>query len=157
MVQTTFVARLMWLVIPLALAMPSAALAGNVCVRTDALGGWTFVLKKASLKPGASGAASGYAIRDDGFASPISAGFVVFESTIHVGITRYGTGLNVNSGSGGTSYTSTFHQLQANLRDSSGSDWSWTREINGTITNTSGDAALVDCKTVPAIPKVFPD
>lgn len=156
MAQTTIVARLMWLVILMALAMSSGALAANVCVHSDALGGWTFVLKKASLKPGASGAASGYAIRDDGFASPISAGFVVFESTIHIGITRYGTGLNINSGSGGTTYTSTFHQLQADLGDSSGADWSWTREANGTITNTSGNAALIDCKTVPAIPKVFP-
>lgn len=140
-----------------ALGAPSTASAGGACIHTTALGGWTFVLKKASLKAGASGAVSGYAVRDDGFASPISGGYVVFPGSVHVGITRYGTGLDVDSGSGGTSYYTIFHQLSYSTASGSGSDWSWTREVNGTITNTSGDVDVVDCSEVPAIPKVWPD
>jgi hypothetical protein len=36
------------------------------------------------------------------------------------------------------------------------SDYSWTREVNGTFTNTFGETQLVDCKTVPRIPKKPP-
>jgi hypothetical protein len=155
MVPTTLTTRLIGAGIALVLAMPGAALAKTVCIHSTALGGWTFVLKGASLKPGSSGAASGYAIRDDGFANPISGGFVVFESSIHAGISSYATGLNVNNGTGGATSSTTFHQLAVSLTGGPGSDWSWTGTGSGMLTNASGNATLVDCKIVPAIPKTF--
>jgi hypothetical protein len=139
----------------LALTMPGAALAKTVCIHSTAVGGWTFVLKGASLKPGSSGAASGYAVRDDGLAAAISGGFAVFETSMHVGITRYDTGLNVNNGTGGAGPSTTFHQLAVGLTGGLGQDWSWTGTGSGPIANPSGSATLIDCHAVPAIPRSF--
>jgi len=151
--RITLVARLLGLLIPLALATPDVARAATVCVRSGALGGWTFVLKKASVNPGDSGAAAGYAIRDDGLINAISGGYLVGNTTIFVGITRYGAGFSDTVA--GASPTTTFHQLEASLRGNPGSDWPWTLHENGALTSTMGGADLVDCRTVPKIPKIF--
>jgi hypothetical protein len=73
---------------------PRTAAAKDACIHTAALSGWTFVLKNARLSAGSTGAIQGYAIRDDGFAEPISGGYIVFPGTIYAGITRYLTGLS---------------------------------------------------------------
>lgn len=139
-----------------ALIFPAAALAKDLCVHTTARGGWTFVLKKASPKPGNSGAVSGHAIGDAGTAAPISGGYVVSPNLLQLGITLYGTVLTLTSGTS-TDTTTTFHQLVATLDGMtlSGFDLSWTREVNATITTATGDTQLVDCAAVPTIPKRF--
>lgn len=156
MMRTTLKRPLIGSGLALALWAPGAAFAKTVCIHSTAGPGWTFVLRDASLRPGSSGAASGYAIRDDGLATPMSGGFVVFPNTILAGITQYFTGLNVNNGGGGTTSVTSFHQLSARTDGGAGSDWAWTGEPGIGLTATSGNARIVDCGTVPAIPKAFP-
>lgn len=154
--RTTLTTKLIAAGMALALSAPCAALAKSVCIHTIAAGGWTFVLRDASLRPGSSGAASGYAVRDDGLATPISGGFVVIASSFHAGITQYSTGLNVRNGGGGSTYRTAFHQVATRIDGGLGSDYAWTGEPGFGITGTSGNATLVDCTTVPPIPRAFP-
>jgi hypothetical protein len=140
------------------LLVPLAAAAKDVCVHTTADGGWTFVLKKGSLKPGASGAVSGYGISDSGFVSPISGGYLVTPDILGVGVTLYGLSIDVGGAGRSVNAASAFHQLEAFLDgtlDQTGG-WFWRRLSNDTITDGNGDAQLVDCATVPAVPSSFP-
>jgi hypothetical protein len=137
-----------------ACVVASAAGAKDVCVHTTVDGGWTFVLHKVKLKPGRSGAVSGYAVRDDLRAEPISGGYVVFPRSLSLGVTRYLTGLNVESGSGGTTWVTRFHQILTDLDpEGSGSDWWWMKTEDGAIETESGDANVVSCKGVPKLAK----
>jgi len=126
------------------LLVAGAAAAKDTCVHTTARGGWTFVLKKASLKPGSSGAVSGYALSDEGAASPISGGYVVVSDLLLLGVTLYGTAAEVAAT---IDHSSTFHQLATFVSGGggSGNDASWTREENNTVTEATGDAQVVDC------------
>ena len=127
-----------------ALLAAGAASAKDTCVHTTARGGWTFVLKKASLKPGAAGAVSGFAVSDDGAASPISGGYLVSSDLLLLGVTLYGTDVEVVAN---TSHSSTFHQLVAFVSGNvaPGNDASWAREEDNSVTEATGDAQVVDC------------
>ena len=135
------------------LASHGSALAKNVCVHTTAQGGWTFVFK-ASSRPGAAGAVQGYSIRDDGFASPISGGYAVGGVILHLGITRYTSGFFVQNFTGGSNSTTAFHHVLVRFDGSSGTDIGWMNTETGSIVNASGVVRLVDCRTVPRLPRV---
>lgn len=154
--RTTQLTRLIATGLAVALAAPGAALAKTVCIHSAADAGWTFVLRDISLRPGSSGAASGYALRDDGIATPMSGGYVVFPSTLLVGITQYFTGFDVVDGTGGTTDQTAFHQITVRVSGSPGADYAWTKAASAGITTAWGNAAIVDCRTVPPIPRAFP-
>jgi hypothetical protein len=154
--------RIRLLAVAAVLLSSGPAQAKDVCIHSAALSGWTFVLKNAKTTAGSSGAVQGYAVRDDGLSDPISGGYVVFpgftKPVMYVGITRYLSGLNVTNFTGGIIDTTSFHQLSAPLDPmQSSTDYVWTRDGgSGTITSTFGDTHVVDCKTVPQIPKKQP-
>ena len=141
----------------LALLLPAVLLAGpalgkDVCVHTTVRGGWTFVLKKLSLKAGASGAVSGHAVTQNTFFSPISGGYLVGSERLILGITVY-EGVQHHQMSVGLDDVTTFHHITVDLVDGvTNYDESWTREQNGTFTETIGDTSLVECGNLPAIP-----
>ncbi len=137
----------------MALLAPGVAMAKTVCIHSAAGSGWTFVLQNVSLRPGASGAASGYAIRDDGLVTPMSGGYVMFRDTLLAGITRYFVARNVVTGEGGSTSQSTFHQIAVSPQYGNGTDASWAGQPSAGLTAASGAATIVDCRTVPTLPR----
>ena len=137
-----------------ALALVIVASAGSsaakgLCIHTTQGGGYTFVLKKASAKPGAYGTTSGYAVPDfaTGFFVPVSASFLATGPGLGLGITRYAVSVSANSGAGG-SYSTVFHNIDDD------NDRAWEMNSNGTITiHPVANVTIVDCKNVPVPPR----
>jgi hypothetical protein len=130
-----------------------AGFAKDLCVHTTAAGGWTFVLKKASLRHGSAGAIAGYALPDSASNTvvPISGTYLAAYGALAVGITRFGIVIHTNS-SNGSDYGTTFHQIRLTV-GTTGDDRAWTRNDNGTTSDeVLGTAAIVDCATAPLPP-----
>jgi hypothetical protein len=134
----------------------SVAAAKDTCVHTDGDGGWTFVLKKASLKRGASGAVAGYAVQDGGAAaSPIHGAYLVVSDFMFLGVTRPSVFASLSTpGTGSASPATAFHQLLVPVDGSAlaGGDNFWRRNENATISDGQADSQLVDCAGVAVLP-----
>jgi hypothetical protein len=127
-----------------------AAFAKDLCVHTTAGGGWTFVLKKASTRHGATGAVNGFALSDSdgGVVIPISGTYLAAYGALAVGITRFGISI-VTNGASGSSFETTFHQIDLAV-GATGDDRSWTRNFDGTTTsNALGTSSIVACPALP--------
>lgn len=135
------------------LVLPSGALAKDLCIHTTAADNLIFVLKKASLKSGAHGSASGYAVTippGSPLFVPISASFVSIAGGLSAGITRYSTSIG-ESGSAGSGYSTHFHNIAGDQ------DRSWSMNSNGVVTiHPIADVEIVDCKSVPRPPRRAP-
>lgn len=142
-----------------AMAVGSPAFAG-VCVKvgvgdSGAEVPYTLVLRNVGLKPGASGAIAGYAVREDGVFTPLSGGYAVGPVSAAISATRSAAFFTTN-GSGGLLDETTFYSISIPLRGGEPTYCLWRRNHDGSTTTDCTVAALVDCKSAPHLPKKLP-
>lgn len=116
---------------------------------------YTFVLKNVSLRPGATGAISGYAVRSDGLFVPVSGGYMVTPFSALITLTR--GFVSFNSVVGGNQAEAALINLDVPIDLPKGNHCSWRKNNDGSIASGCGPTMRVSCKSVPPIPKKRPE